>query len=107
MKDVELVIKIPEEQYHLIKVSHKAGIANHIDKEGMMYAIKNGTLLPKGHGDLIDRDEILNWSYKIDSKYCMYDEVVNVDDIKHMSETIKASSNEEKLIDIIKDIKPK
>lgn len=44
MADVELVIKIPEEDY-------KRGIV-------MASAIRNGTPLPKGHGRLGDLDKI-------------------------------------------------
>jgi hypothetical protein len=45
MADVELVIKIPEEDY-------KRGAV-------MASAIRNGTLLPKGHGKLIDVKDLL------------------------------------------------
>lgn len=44
MSDIELLIKIPEEDY-------KRGIV-------MASAIRNGTPLPKGHGRLIDADAI-------------------------------------------------
>ena len=53
-------------------------------------------VLPKGHGDLIDRNELLGWSYEIVSKYCEFDEVVNVTDIKDASTIIKADKEEEK-----------
>ncbi len=59
MADIQLVIKIPKEQYHLIMTSHRAGVARYVDKEGMMYAIKNGTPLPKGHGRIADIDKVL------------------------------------------------
>lgn len=57
-------------------------------------AIRNGTPLPKGHGDLIDRNELLDESYQIDSMYCEYDEVVNVDDIKDAPTIIEGSDKE-------------
>lgn len=47
MSDKVVVIKIPEEQYSLIMQSHRNGVERFVDKESMMYAIKNGTLLPK------------------------------------------------------------
>ena len=54
MADIELVIKISEEMYAQI-----------IDKNGIdtmlipyKDIIKNGTPLPKGHGDLKDMDDI-------------------------------------------------
>ena len=60
----------------------------------MALAIANGTPLPKGHGDLIDRNELLDESYQIDSMYCMYDEVVKVDDIKNAPTIIEGSDKE-------------
>lgn len=60
MSDIELVIKMPKEQYSLIMQSHRSGVERFIDKETMMYAIKNGTPLPKGHGRLKDIDKIIN-----------------------------------------------
>ena len=46
MSDIELVIKISEEDY-------KRGIA-------MASAIRNGIPLPKGHGRLIDADKLIS-----------------------------------------------
>ena len=46
---MKLVIDIPEEVYKSIQENDYCGISN-----GDMYnAVKNGTPLPKGHGDLI------------------------------------------------------
>ena len=50
MADIELVIKIPEEDY--IKISNSN--PTYADDFCLYYAIKNGTPLPKGHGRLID-----------------------------------------------------
>ena len=62
MAGIELVIKIPEEEYK--------EIASHTDEDySFVYlnldqlrrldnAIRKGTPLPKGHGDLIDRKEL-------------------------------------------------
>ena len=58
MSDIKLVIKIPKEQYSLIMQSHRSDVEHFIDKEAMMYAIKNGIPLPKGHGDLVDASKI-------------------------------------------------
>ncbi|MBR2555078.1 MAG: hypothetical protein IKE94_09485 [Aeriscardovia sp.] len=57
---MQIVIEIPVEQYRLIMNSHRAGVARYVDKEGMMYAIKNGTPLPKGHGRIMDEKDILD-----------------------------------------------
>ena len=80
---MKIVIEIPEETYNAIR-----NIRQITERE--LNAILNGTPLPKGHGDLIDRNDLLKWSYKIDSKYYMYDEVVDVDDIKNAPAIIEA-----------------
>jgi len=50
MADIELVIKIPEEEYEMIVNSEDCGLHT------LTRAIANGTPLPKGHGRLIDGD---------------------------------------------------
>lgn len=57
MSDIELVIKIPEEMYAQIIDE------NGIDTILIPYKdiINNGTPLPKGHGDLIDTNELNNF----------------------------------------------
>lgn len=51
MADIELVIKIPEDDYDFIK---RTGY----NTQSLYRAIKNGTPLPKGHGRLIDADKL-------------------------------------------------
>ena len=56
MADIELVIKIPEEIYkasQIIDVKYEDTIQIPLE------VIANGILLPKDHGDLIDRSELL------------------------------------------------
>lgn len=60
MADIELVIKIPEEEYRWIIKSDETVFADVASKECMMHAIKNGTPLPKGHGRLVDGDALWN-----------------------------------------------
>lgn len=55
MADIELVIKISEEKYNMIKNKMYCGI---YDAE-IYKAITSGTPLPKGHGALKDEDEII------------------------------------------------
>lgn len=55
MADIELVIKIPNRIYKTIQNRH----LNIIDKEIIEDAIRNGTPLPKGHGRLIDYDDLI------------------------------------------------
>ena len=58
MADIELVIKIPKDEYRWIIKSNETVFADVASKECMMHAIKNGTPLPKGHGKLIDADAL-------------------------------------------------
>ena len=59
MKNIELVIKIPEE----IRLALINNIQLSLDQQSIYdsyiaHAIINGTPLPKGHGDIIDRSKI-------------------------------------------------
>lgn len=54
MTDIELVIKIPEEKYNMIKNKMYCGI---YDAE-VYNAIDNGKPLPKSHGRLIDEKDL-------------------------------------------------
>lgn len=56
---MKIVIDIPKELYEEIICDEACGL-NEITR-----AIANGTLLPKGHGRLIDADELLDtfWTY--------------------------------------------
>lgn len=58
MSDIELVIKIPERIHYGIE----KGITVNGSKASQILidAVKNGTPLPKGHGRLIDADDIDN-----------------------------------------------
>ena len=58
MADIELVIKIDEEKYDVIKSDLYNTFPAEM-KEWGLEALKNGTPLPKGHGDLIDVDNII------------------------------------------------
>ncbi len=60
MADIELVIKIPEDEYQNILLTGKASFR-------AVNAIEAGTLLPKGHGKLID----MNTLDKDFSKWCI------------------------------------
>lgn len=52
---IELIIKIPEEAYKLLK--NDKGV-DWLGAEHILNAVANGTPLPKGHGKLIDADAI-------------------------------------------------
>lgn len=74
MADIELLIKIPEEDY-------KRGTV-------MASAIRNGTILPKGHGRLIDADAFIE-TMKDVSKRQKYKEVL-IDDCLTVDDVFKA-----------------
>ena len=53
-KKVKLLVEIDEKEYENVKNGHlPIRVFN-----ACVYAVENGTPLPKGHGDLIDRDEL-------------------------------------------------
>ena len=57
----------------------------------IFYAVKNGIPLPKHHGRLIDADELKQYKYPIDSWLCVYEDVVNVDDIDNAPTILEAT----------------
>lgn len=97
MANIELVIKIPEEEYRWIIKSDEIVFADVASKECMLHAIKSGTPLPKGHGNLIDRDAL---EYEIASieGYSEYDyECVAREDIEQAPIIIKADTEEKEI----------
>lgn len=57
---MELIIDISDDFYNVLIDSRYDKIRNiELEYLDLVQKIKNGTLLPKGHGDLIDRDQIL------------------------------------------------
>lgn len=75
MADREIVIKIPEEEYELCKKQYDTECL-----DVLMIAVKYGIPLPKGHGDLIDRKDLIeNGTSK---GFCdWYDEIKMADTI--------------------------
>lgn len=63
---MELLIKIPEEEYKRMKEKRMFG-----NVTTWKDAICNGTPLPKGHGRLIDADKI--WDLYHDYEYDFYE----------------------------------
>lgn len=51
---MQIIIDISEDNYKLMQDGNYCGILSH----EIYNAIENGTILPKGHGRLIDADEI-------------------------------------------------
>ena len=55
MADIELVIKIPEEEYKCVQITGHIGNSTQVSN-----AILTGTPIPTGHGNLVDVDELLS-----------------------------------------------
>ena len=53
---MQIIIDIPSEMYDW----YDNGFPDEDDAERLWQMVKNGTPLPKGHGRLIDADEVLN-----------------------------------------------
>jgi hypothetical protein len=77
MTDIELIIKIPEEEYTGIKNAINSLIENGVERTSMSkicLAILDGVQLPSGHGDLIDRRDLIENG--INKGFCnWYDEI--------------------------------
>lgn len=54
---MKIVIDMPDDDYEYIKLLHE-GYTDYQTTLKLYHAVKNGTVLPKGHGDLIDADEL-------------------------------------------------
>lgn len=63
---MEIVIKIDEEDYKIMK--HNIAVNNPLcplSQEEMVSKVANGTPLPKGHGRLFDERDIVNGNYEV------------------------------------------
>ena len=90
MEDIEVVIKIPEELYEIIKNPKKLETMYHASR--VCQAICNGTPLPEGHGDLIDKGKFKKWIETQDGDRLMTEYYLDALD---MQETIVGGSHDE------------
>ncbi len=101
MGEIELVIKIPESIYMAIQNEEYCGIVDNRNYN----AIKNGVPLPKGHGDLFDKTEILrflkcpeyencDWGNCFDCNKSRCINLNNVNDLVPIIEADKAESED-------------
>lgn len=81
MADIELVIKIDEYTYKLIQDKNYCGILSH----EIYNAIQNGTPLPKGHGGLIDIQDVMK---KVSLNYNSH-QIIDAQSIKDIIRTTK------------------
>ncbi len=58
MADVELVIKVPEELYEAYK--GRPPMLGDAGMDMLAQSIANGTPLPKGHGDIVDIEHLID-----------------------------------------------
>jgi len=82
MADIELVVKISEDSYK----ATCNGWMLPSDVENVIQGIKKGTILPKGHGRLIDADAF--------ERRCMFDS-----DIEDMQDVIYAIRDYKSIIE--------
>ena len=87
---MKLVIDIPEEDYEWIK---ELDASNYAITARLNNAIRNGTPLPKGHGDLIDRAELYNqtaeWEAQALEQVGKYHPEINRDEWRWWSAVLK------------------
>jgi len=104
---MKIVIDIPEEVYNSIKSNEE--IIKYITKDGRgsnqlqgSLAIINGTILPEGHGRLIDADELIKqleatanieWNMQVGSSKGLIDAIDIVDDIPTIIEADDGESD--------------
>ena len=94
---MQIVINIDEEIYKRIlpykDVSVISNLAN--DYPELMHAVANGTLIPKGHGDLITKEQAIELVefYQINPQHFNF--VNLIDEIKAEKPIIEADRSEE------------
>lgn len=90
---MQIVIEIDEETYNDIKRGKIYSSYRDVPQESVV-AIANGTPLPKGHGDLIDRDDLLADSYPIDDYAGNEVDIVDLITVEMADAIIKADGGE-------------
>ena len=86
---MKLMIDIPEEEYELVRHENKS-FRTELE---LMNAVANGTPLPKGHGRLIDADELIkNW-YDEYIKFMTREEIESMDGVIENAPTIIEADN--------------
>lgn len=56
---MQLVVKISEEDYKILININDSSLPSIIARMNFYKALKNGTPLPKGHGNLVDTNELI------------------------------------------------
>jgi len=90
----KIVIELPEEIIDYVN-ENKCLSVNYDDV--LAEAIANGTVIPKGCGDLIDADELLKQSYRIDDSATLSArDVVDEEDIEDAPVIIEADKGDKR-----------
>lgn len=98
MADIELVIKIPEEDYKFLREAEGCRFSKTI-----IDGVINGTPLPKGHGDLIDRRELIKNG--VSRGFCdWYDEIKYAETIIEADDKYRLENENEKEPDTEPDL---
>lgn len=66
---MQIVIEIPEEQYDALCMRGVFVLESQLPS--FLKVLRNGTPLPKGHGDLIDRNKIAFDYWSVDGYVCV------------------------------------
>ena len=90
---MQIVIDIREEDYEIMKRNVVVGNPLcPIGQEEMVNKVVNGTLLPKGHGDLIDRSNLITITdISADAKEFTYVSYSEIEDAPTIIEADKES----------------
>lgn len=100
MADVELVIKVPEVYFEALKKTEEIVSGQRSGKTLMSVIyerVANGTLLPKGHGKLIDVNDLLEEICLEDTKEnrkLNLGEIITLEDIDRIEPVIEADKSE-------------
>ena len=89
---MQIVIDIPEETY-------KGIMLGKWNDNGLAFYVKDGTPLPKGHGRLIDVNDLLDDICLEDNEYnrdCNVGEIITLENIDRIPIIIEADKGEEK-----------
>lgn len=95
---MQIVIEILEEQYNKIKELKMCEYWNYVALlDAVLTSIKNGTPLPKGHGRLIDVNDLLEDICLEDNDYnrdCNIGEIITLENIDRIPTIIEANKGD-------------
>ena len=72
MADIEVVIKIPEDDYKRIVKYGMTVFGSDEDIDLLERALENGIVLPKGHGRIVDIDNAVKDLESVNESFCTF-----------------------------------